>query len=131
MTTEAGKTATKQKSAKKAAPRTAKRKPARAAPKKRAAKHRNKHSQLDAAVMVLASLRGKVRSLRAGELIERMAAKGLWKSPGGKTPAATLDAALRRELRKGAKSRIRTAGRGLFAFKAARSAKKKGGAAGA
>jgi hypothetical protein len=49
-------------------------------------------------------------------LIEMMAAKGLWTSPGGKTPAATLYAAIVREIStKGENARFRKADRGLFA----------------
>lgn len=66
-------------------------------------------SALDAAAQVLASLPSK--EARAGlgsqELIERMAASGLWTSPGGRTPAATLYAAMSREIAaKGAASRF-------------------------
>ncbi|XVJ61105.1 MAG: hypothetical protein HEQ23_11790 [Tepidisphaera sp.] len=44
-----------------------------------------------------------------------MAAKGLWTSPGGKTPAATLYAAIVREITtKGKDARFRKADRGLF-----------------
>lgn len=51
-------------------------------------------------------------------LIETMAAKGLWTSPGGKTPAATLYAAIVREIRdKGDSARFRKMDRGLFAAK--------------
>lgn len=53
-------------------------------------------------------------------LIEEMAAKGLWTSPGGKTPAATLYAAIVREIgTKGKDARFRKAERGLFAANAA------------
>ena len=44
-------------------------------------------SALAAAVRVLAE---SGQLMTTGELIEAMAAKGYWKSPGGKTPAATL-----------------------------------------
>ena len=51
-------------------------------------------------------------------MIEQMAAKGLWTSPGGKTPAATLHAAIIREIKdKGDASRFVKTGRGLFAAK--------------
>lgn len=43
-------------------------------------------SALDAAAKVLASAK---EPMRAKDLIEQMAAKGLWTSPGGKTPEAT------------------------------------------
>ena len=49
------------------------------------------------------------------ELIEAMAAKGYWKSPGGKTPASTLYSALKREITtKYVKSRFRQSGPGKF-----------------
>ena len=69
-------------------------------------------SALDAAAMVLAEAK---KPMRAKDLIERMAAKGLWKSPGGKTPEATLYAAMVREIKqKGAQARFRKAERGTF-----------------
>ncbi len=71
-------------------------------------------SALDAAAQVLAQT-GK--PMRAQELITVMAEQGLWKSPAGKTPHATLYAALMREARnKGAASRFRKVDRGMFAF---------------
>jgi len=71
-------------------------------------------STLDAAAQVLAQA-GK--PMRAQELIAAMAERGLWTSPGGKTPHATLYAAMMRETRdKGAASRFRKAERGQFAY---------------
>jgi hypothetical protein len=50
------------------------------------------------------------------EMIEAMAAKGYWTSPGGKTPAATLYSAILRHIQtKGAASRFAKAERGKFA----------------
>ena len=66
-------------------------------------------SALDAAAQVLSSLHAKEAraGLSAPELIERMAALKLWTSPGGKTPAATLYAAITREIAaKGTASRF-------------------------
>jgi hypothetical protein len=66
-------------------------------------------SALDAAAQVLTSLHAKEAraGLSAPELIERMAALKLWTSPGGKTPAATLYAAITREIAaKGTASRF-------------------------
>jgi hypothetical protein len=66
-------------------------------------------SALDAAAQVLSSLHAKEAraGLSAPELIERMAALKLWTSPGGKTPAATLYAAITREIAaKGSASRF-------------------------
>jgi hypothetical protein len=48
-------------------------------------------------------------------MIETMAAKGYWSSPGGKTPGATLYSAILRELKvKGAEARFRKTERGKF-----------------
>ncbi len=72
-----------------------------------------KMSALDAAAKVLCESK---QPLRSGELIEQMAAQGYWKSPGGKTPEATLSAALMREINiKGQDARFKKTGRGLFA----------------
>ena len=71
-------------------------------------------SALDAAVQVLAKTG---RPMRAQELIAAMAEQGLWSSPAGKTPAATLYAAMLREARdKGDASRFRKVGPGQFEF---------------
>jgi hypothetical protein len=49
-------------------------------------------------------------------MIEAMAAKGLWTSPGGKTPHATLYSAILREIdTKGKAARFKKADRGHFA----------------
>jgi len=62
-------------------------------------------------------LKAAGRPMRAQELIAAMAAQGLWKSPAGKTPHATLYAAMTREARdKGSASRFRKTDRGLFAY---------------
>ena len=69
-------------------------------------------SALDAAAQVLAS---SSVPMRATEMIAAMEAKGLWKSPGGKTPEATLYAAIIREIAaKGDKARFRKHERGVF-----------------
>jgi hypothetical protein len=71
-----------------------------------------KTSALDAAARVLA---GTGQPMKSQELIEQMAAKGFWTSPGGKTPHATLHAAISREIKvKGADSRFAKAGPGKF-----------------
>jgi hypothetical protein len=50
------------------------------------------------------------------ELIKVMAEKGLWTSPGGKTPASTLYSAILRELQtKGSEARFKKTDRGKFA----------------
>ena len=70
-------------------------------------------SALDAAAQVL----GKSdKPMTSQALIDEMAAKGLWKSPGGATPSATLYAAMVREIGiKGKDARFRKVDRGLFA----------------
>lgn len=73
-----------------------------------------KLSALDAAAKVLAAA-GEPMNTKA--MIEAMAAKKLWSSPGGKTPAATLYSAILREIGvKGKESRFKKADKGLFAF---------------
>jgi hypothetical protein len=68
---------------------------------------------LDAAAKVLA---GRTNPMTAKGLIEAMAEKGLWASPGGKTPDATLSAAINREIAaKGKESRFKKVGPGQFA----------------
>ncbi len=69
-------------------------------------------SALDAAAEVLHQT-GK--AMRAQELIAAMAEQGLWTSPGGKTPAATLYSAILREIgTKGDQARFRKVERGRF-----------------
>ena len=75
---------------------------------------RGKLSGLDAAAQVLAQAK---EPLRCTDLTARVLSKGLWKTKG-KTPAATLNAAMLREIKtKGSAARFRKAGRGLFAAK--------------
>lgn len=70
----------------------------------------SKHmSGLDAAEQVL---RAAGEPLRPAVIYERAKAEGLW-SPAGKTPIATLAAALCISVKKG-KGRFTKAGRGLF-----------------
>jgi hypothetical protein len=81
-------------------------------PKAAKAPKTKKVSALDAAAQVLAKAK---QPMRAKELIEQMAAEGLWTSPGGKTPEATLYAAMIREIgKKGDESRFAKADRGAF-----------------
>jgi|SRR6516162_7195514 hypothetical protein len=69
-------------------------------------------SALDAAAKVLVETG---QPMRCTELIAAMAAKGYWTSPGGKTPASTLYAALLRELKtKKDQARFRKTERGKF-----------------
>jgi hypothetical protein len=70
---------------------------------------------LDAAHKVLV---GAKAPMNCKELIEAMAKRGLWTSPGGKTPHATLSAAIGKEIAtKGKESRFRKTGPGKFAAK--------------
>jgi hypothetical protein len=56
------------------------------------------------------------QAMTCQEMIETMAAKGYWTSPGGKTPHATLYAAILREIQvKGAATRFQKTERGKFA----------------
>ena len=75
---------------------------------------RVKHvSALDAAANVLA---GASKPMSAGDLIDAMREQTLWTSPGGKTPDATLSAAIGREIKaKGNEARFKKVERGLFA----------------
>jgi hypothetical protein len=73
----------------------------------------SKLSALDAAHKVLAAAK---EPMNCKELIEAMAKRGLWTSPGGKTPHATLSAAIGKEIAaKGKESRFRRTGPGRFA----------------
>ena len=74
-----------------------------------------KLSAIDAAAQVLAASKAP---MNAKEMIEAMAAKALWTSPGGKTPHATLYSAIIREISaKGKESRFVKKERGKFAAK--------------
>ena len=73
-------------------------------------------SALDAAAQVL---RKAAKPMTSKMLIAAMAEQKLWTSPNGKTPHATLNAAMLREIgSKGGKARFKKVGRGLFAFHA-------------
>lgn len=74
-----------------------------------------KLSAIDAAAKVLASSK---EPMNAKQLIDAMAAKKLWTSPGGKTPHATLYSAILREINtKGKEARFKKTERGMFAAK--------------
>ncbi|MEQ9616644.1 MAG: winged helix-turn-helix domain-containing protein [Phycisphaerales bacterium] len=69
-------------------------------------------SLLDAAATVL---KGAKQPMTAKAIVEAVTAKGLWKSPGGKTPHASLYAAMTREIAaKGKDARFRKVSRGQF-----------------
>ncbi len=73
-----------------------------------------KTSALDAAAKVLAE---SGVPLSSKEMVERMASKGYWKSPAGKTPNATLYSSMLREIqKKGQDSRFKKAEPGKFAL---------------
>jgi hypothetical protein len=81
-------------------------------PKPKGAKPK-KISALDAAAQVLAASK---EPMNAKEMIDAMAAKDLWTSPGGKTPHATLYSAILREIGvKGKEARFKKTDRGHFA----------------
>jgi hypothetical protein len=82
------------------------------APKTPKAPKPKRVSALDAAAQVLAA---SEVPMRAKEMIAAMEAKGLWRSPGGKTPEATLYAAIIREIAaKGTAARFKKHERGVF-----------------
>ena len=71
-------------------------------------------SALDAAAKVLAESK---EPLNTRQMVEVMAKKGLWTSPGGATPHATLYSAILREINaKGKDARFKKTERGHFAF---------------
>jgi hypothetical protein len=81
---------------------------------KNGTKKNGKISQLDAAAAVLKRTK---QPMNCKDLVEYMTTKKLWVSPKGKTPAATLSAALQREIKvKGKESRFVKADRGMFAL---------------
>jgi HB1, ASXL, restriction endonuclease HTH domain len=72
-----------------------------------------KLSALDAAAKLLGETG---QPMNCQEMIEAMSKKGLWTSPGGKTPHATLYSAILRELKaKGKDARFKKTERGKFA----------------
>jgi len=80
---------------------------------KEAGAEAKKLSAMDAAAKVLAET-GQPMSCK--EMIEAMAQKGYWSSPGGKTPASTLYSGIIKEIStKGKESRFKKTDRGRFA----------------
>ena len=124
MTTKKTTTTRKAAPTKKAAPKkapatkaatTAAKPKADAKPKAKTAiaKKSKRTSALDAAAKVLAEA-GEF--LNTKQMIEAMAEKGYWTSPGGKTPHATLYSAILREIKaKGSNARFVKSERGKFA----------------
>jgi hypothetical protein len=81
----------------------------------KAEKTPKKVSALDAAAKVLGETDA---AMTTGEMIAAMAEKEYWSSPKGLTPAATLYAAILREIAtKGKESRFAKTERGKFALK--------------
>jgi len=75
---------------------------------------RKRVSALEAAAQVLAK---SGKPMRSRELIAAMTEQGLWTSPAGKTPWATLYSAMLREISTAGKdSRFKKVDRGSFAF---------------
>ena len=84
-------------------------------PKVKAARA-GKLSAIDAAAKVLGETK---EPMNAKGMIEAMAAKGYWTSPGGKTPHATLYSAILAEItKKGKEARFKKTDRGHFALNA-------------
>jgi len=72
-------------------------------------------SQLDAAARVLQETGG---TMNTKQMVEAMAERGYWRSPGGKTPHSTLYSAILRELQtKGDNARFLKAERGQFSLR--------------
>lgn len=73
-----------------------------------------KMSQIEAAVAVLAKAK---QPMNCKAMVEVMQVEGLWASPGGATPDATLYASILREINTKAKdARFKKVDRGLFAL---------------
>lgn len=70
-----------------------------------------KLSQIEAAIKVLAKT-GEPMNCKA--MVEAMTKQGLWSSPGGATPDATLYSSILRDLRKGKDARFKKTERGQF-----------------
>lgn len=88
-------------------------KPAKTKVAKAAPANGKKLSAIDAAAKVLTET---AEPMNCKALVEKMAAKGYWTSPGGKTPAQTLYSAITREIgTKGKDARFKKTERGLFA----------------
>ncbi|MEQ8789531.1 MAG: winged helix-turn-helix domain-containing protein [Pirellulaceae bacterium] len=66
---------------------------------------------MQAAIKVLGQAR---KPMSCKEMIEAMAKKNLWTSPGGKTPEATLYSSILRDLKKGKDARFKKAAPGRF-----------------
>jgi len=77
----------------------------------------NKPKRVGALSAAAEVLKKAGKPMRAPEMITAMAEQKLWTSPGGKTPVATLYAAIIREIRdKKGEARFKKIDRGQFAF---------------
>ncbi len=84
-------------------------------PKAKKSKPEKKLSALNAAARVLTE---SEEPMTTREMVDAMATKGYWSSPGGKTPHATLYSAILREIAaKGKDARFTKTERGKFAAK--------------
>jgi hypothetical protein len=88
------------------------------APKKKGKKTKtmvenpNKMSALDAVAKVL---KGRKNPMNMAEIMEAITSKGLWTSPGGKTPGQTVKSAILLEIqRKGSESRFVKVDKGWY-----------------
>ncbi|MCZ2340761.1 MAG: winged helix-turn-helix domain-containing protein [Bacteroidales bacterium] len=88
--------------------------PAKATKAKATTPAKKKLSQIDAALQLL---RNADEPMTCKEMVETMAKKKLWSSPGGKTPEATLYASILRDLHKD-EPRFEKAAPGKFTAKA-------------
>lgn len=90
-------------------------KPKRASQKpKQGTTSESKNKKMSCINAALAVLADSGEPMNAKEMIDAMEAKGLWTSPGGKTPHATLYSAILRDLAKGDESRFVKTERGKF-----------------
>lgn len=89
--------------------------PATKKPRKLKVKAITPSKKLSMMAAALQVLQERKAAMTCPELIDVMATKGLWTSPGGKTPANTLYAAISRDIKdKGKDSSFRKAERGRF-----------------
>ena len=77
---------------------------------KKAPANQRQMSLMEAAIQVMRSVK---QPMKAKDIYEHVAKKGLWSSPAGKTPVATLAAAIARDVAS-EKPRWRRTGPGLF-----------------
>ncbi len=86
---------------------------AKTSKKSKAAPKEQRLSAIDAAAKVLAAA---TEPMNAKQLIDAIVTQGLWTSPAGKTPHATLYSAILREIKaKGTSARFTKTERGKFA----------------